>query len=97
VIHGVPQGLILGPLLFITYKYDLPSTISTLSEHIISTAGTNVIITNKKFDNFCTLANSVLSHMSKLFTVNKLALSLDKTKLINFVTNNSPQCALSIQ
>jgi hypothetical protein len=28
--------------------------------------------------------------------VNKLALSSDKTKIIKFVTNNSPQCALSI-
>jgi hypothetical protein len=28
--------------------------------------------------------------------VNKLAQSLGKTKIIKFVTNNSPQCALSI-
>jgi hypothetical protein len=34
--------------------------------------------------------------MSKWFTTNKLALSLEKTKIIKFVTNNSPQCTLSI-
>jgi hypothetical protein len=34
--------------------------------------------------------------MSKRFTANKLARSLDKTKIINFVTNYSPERALSI-
>jgi hypothetical protein len=34
--------------------------------------------------------------MSKWFTVDKLALSLDETKIIKFVTSNSPHCVLSI-
>jgi hypothetical protein len=34
--------------------------------------------------------------MSIWFTVNKLALSLVKTKTIKFATNKPPQCALSI-
>jgi hypothetical protein len=34
--------------------------------------------------------------MSKWFTTNKLALHLVKTNIINFITNNSPQYALSI-
>jgi hypothetical protein len=74
---------------------DLPPTIRTLSEPMFA-SDTNVIISNKNFDYFCKLTNSVLSHVSKWFTANKLALSLDKTKIIHFVTNNSPQCALSI-
>jgi hypothetical protein len=57
---------------------------------------TGVIITDKNFDDFCTLANSVLCNMNNCFTANKLALILDKTKIMKFVTNNSPQCALSI-
>jgi hypothetical protein len=32
----------------------------------------------------------------KCLTTHKLALSLDKTKIIKFVTDNSSQCALSI-
>jgi hypothetical protein len=32
----------------------------------------------------------------KWFTANKLALNLDKTNIIKFITNNSPQLALSI-
>jgi hypothetical protein len=37
-----------------------------------------------------------LSYMSKWFTVNKLALNVDKTNIIKFVTNNLPQYAFSI-
>jgi hypothetical protein len=95
-MHGVPKGSILGPLLFITHINNLPSTIKTLSEPIISADYTNVIISNKDVDDFCTLANSVFSHMSKWSTANKLALSVDKTKLIKFVTDIPPQCVLSI-
>jgi hypothetical protein len=60
------------------------------------TQGISVIISSKNFDDFCTKSNIVLSHMSKWFTANKLALNLDKTNTIKFVTNNSPQYALSI-
>jgi hypothetical protein len=85
VANGVPQGSILGPLLFITYINDLSSTIKTLSEPVIFTDNTGVIISNKNVDDFCTLANSVLSRMSKWFSANKLALSSDTTKIIKFV------------
>jgi hypothetical protein len=64
VTHAIPQASILGPLLFITYINDLPSTIRTLSEPIIFADDTSVIISNNSFDDFCTLANSGLSHMS---------------------------------
>jgi hypothetical protein len=82
-------------LAFIIYINDLPQTINTLTEPIIFANDTNVIISNKNFDDFCTISNIVLSHISKWFTANRLALNLDKTN-ITFITNNSPQYALSI-
>jgi hypothetical protein len=42
------------------------------------------------------MSNAVLSHMSKWFTPNKLVLNLDKTNIIKFIINISPQYDLKI-
>jgi hypothetical protein len=94
--HGVPQGPILGPFLFIIYINGLPPTISTLSEAIIFAHDASVIIASKKFDNFHTRLNIVLSQMNKWFSPNKLVLNLDKTNIIIFIINNLPQHTSSI-
>jgi hypothetical protein len=94
--HGVPQGSILGPLLFMLYINDLPPAINTFSVPIIFADDTSVIISSKNLDDFCMLTNRVASHMSKWFDANKLTLNLDKTNIIKFITKNSPQVPISI-
>ena len=96
VKHGVPQGSILGPLLFIIYINDLPTTINSLSQPIVFADDTSVIISSKNIEDFYSVANVVLSHMSKWFIANKLVLNLDKTTVIKFLTNNLPQYPLNI-
>ena len=86
--HGVPQGSILGPLLFIIYINDLPATINNLSQPILFADDTSVTITSKNISDFCSIGNSVLSEMNKWFIANKLVLNFDKTKVIKFVSNN---------
>jgi hypothetical protein len=73
------------------YINDLPPTINNLSKPIIFADDTS-----KNFDDFSTISNTVLSHMSEWFTANKMALSLDKTNIIRFKTNNTPQYDLCI-
>jgi hypothetical protein len=83
-------------LLFIIYINDLLPTINTLAIPILFDDDTSVIISSKNLDDFCMLWNRVVSHMSKWFAANKLALNLDKTNIIKFITVNLPQCPLSI-
>jgi hypothetical protein len=57
---------------------------------------TVVSVSNKNYDDLCIVPNYVLSHSSKWFGASKLVISLDKTSIIKFITNNSPQYALCI-
>jgi hypothetical protein len=70
--------------------------INTLATPIIFADDTSVIISSKNLNDFCILLNRVVTHMSKWFAANKLALNLDKTNIIKFTTINLPQCPLSI-
>jgi hypothetical protein len=94
--HGVPQGSILGPLLFITYISDLPLRRNSVSEPILFAEDTGVMISNRNFEDFCTISNSVLSRMIEWYAANKLVLNLEKTNIMKFVTTNSPHSALTI-
>jgi hypothetical protein len=84
----VPQGLILGTLLSILYINDIPTTIHTLSEHILFADVTSLLISGKNFNDLPTIANTVLSHISIWFTSNMLVLNLHNTNIIKFITNH---------
>lgn len=78
---GVPQGSILGPLLFLIYVNDLPNA-SPLLYFILFADDTNVFYSNSSLDAPILDVNSELKNIAEWFQVNKLSLNLDKTNYI---------------
>lgn len=83
VVRGVPQGSILGPLLFLVFINDLDEKIPE-DNLVLYCDDTNVIISG---DDEETLEHNLIStclSLEKWFNVNKLVINVEKSSIINF-------------
>ena len=80
---GVPQGSILGPLLFLIYVNDIINT-STLFRFILYAEDTNILFSHKNENTLYNIVNTEMIYVCDWFKANKLKMNADKTKYMIF-------------
>jgi hypothetical protein len=95
--HGVLQGSILGPLLFLLYINDLPKIVNDNADIVLYMDSTSIIITSLNSTDFANSANKILQDINKWFTTNLLSLNADKTQYMQFVTKTSSLIDLHVK
>lgn len=90
VNKGVPQGSILGPLLFIVYVNNLCS-IPDSPKLIMYADDTNIFFAGSSISQLEKSVNTYLNKLSSWIKLNKLRLNASKTKYILFAPINKPR------
>ena len=86
ILLGVPQGSILGPLLFLLYIYDLPLSLEFLS--LLFADDTTLVLSHDNMDTLINNVNREFKKICEFFRTNLMVLHPDKTKFMLFTKSN---------
>ena len=85
---GVPQGIVLGPLLFLIYINDIYTSPLKVSFHLFAD-DTCLFYSNKNLKTLETNVNVALSNISNWLKTNKIKLNFSKSYLLIFNINKN--------
>ena len=86
---GVPQGSVLGPLLFLIYINDLPNVSKNLNFYLFAD-DTNLFYQSDNLDELQKTVNKELKNIVVWLNANRLALNVSKTNFVIFSAVNKP-------
>ena len=93
---GVPQGSILGPLLFLVYINDL-CIVCKSTEPVLFADDTNLFSSGSNASSLQDGVNNDLAFIAEWLKVNELSLNIKKTHFMCFSAKNKPSPCISLQ